>query len=143
MWGRLYAGSKKNAVWLINTDCLSQLFTMGITLGVGGAPVYLPPGGASGSPYGSLFGRPVVEIEQASTLGTVGDISLVDLSEYILIEKGGIQNASSIHIAFTTDETAFRFVYRVDGQPLWNNTLTPENGTSNTVSPFVMLATRA
>lgn len=144
MWARLYSGSKRNAVWLINTDVLPQLFTMGLTLGVGGAPVYLPPGGASGSPYGSLFGRPVIEIEQASTLGTVGDISLVDLSEYVLIEKGGIQQASSIHIAFTTDETAFRFVYRVDGQPLWNSTLTPENVTgTKTLSPFVMLATRA
>ena len=42
----------------------------------------------------------------------------------------------------TTDETAFRFILRVDGQPLWNSAVTPANGT-NTISPFISLATRA
>ena len=39
---------------------------------------------------------------------TSGDIILADLSQYILIDKGGLQSASSIHFKFTTDETAFR-----------------------------------
>ena len=58
-----------------------------------------------------------------------------------MIEKGGIQSASSIHVLFLSDETTYRFVYRCDGESTWNSALTPKNGT-NTVSPFVALAVR-
>ena len=142
MWSRCYARSRTNAVWFINQDVEPQLFTMGIMVGVGGSPVYMPPGGASAAPYGTLFGRPVVPIEQCQTLGDAGDIILGDFSQYILIDKGGVQSASSIHVRFVNDESVFRFVYRVDGQPIWNSALTPFKG-SNTLSPFVRLAARA
>lgn len=141
MWARAWGRGRGNSVWAINQDIEPQLFTMSMAVGVGGVPVYLPAGGASASPYGTLMGRPVVPIEHASTLGTVGDIALVDLSQYLMIDKGGMQSAQSIHVAFTTDQSAFRFVYRVDGQPTWNAALTPANG-ANALSPFVVLATR-
>lgn len=145
MWSRAWARSRPNMIWLINQDIEPQLFGMSLAVGVGGIPVYMPANGISSSPYGTLMGRPVVPIEQASTLGAVGDIMLADLSQYLTIEKGGaqggIQAASSIHVKFTYDETAFRFVMRVDGQPLWNTPLTPAQGT-NTLSPFVVLAGR-
>lgn len=141
MWSRMWGRSWGNSAWYINQDILPQLFTMSLAVGVGGVPVYLPAGGASASPYGQLMGRPVIPIEHASTLGTVGDITLADMSQYLMIDKGGIQSASSIHVAFATDQSAFRFVYRCDGQPMWNLPLTPANGT-NTLSPFVQLATR-
>ena len=142
MWARLWAPSRANAVWLINQDIEPQLHTMSLAVGTGGIPVYMPPNGLSERPYGVLYSRPVLPIEQCQTLGTVGDIILADMSQYLLIEKGGIKTASSIHVQFTTDETAFRFVYRVNGQPIWNSALTPFKG-SNTQSPFVVLATRA
>jgi len=142
MWSRLWARSKQNAVWLINQDIEPQLFGMSLNVGTGGVPVYLPAGGLSVSPYGSLFGRPVIPIEQAATLGDVGDIILADLSQYLLIDKGGINAASSIHVRFLYDESVFRFIYRVDGQPIWNTVLTPYKGTGSTVSPFVALAAR-
>ena len=141
MWSRCYARGRTNAVWFINQDVEPQLFQMGIVVGMGGTPVYLPPGGASGQPYGTLFGRPVIAIEQCQTLGDAGDIILGDFSQYILIDKGGVQSASSIHVRFVNDESVFRFVYRVDGQPIWNSALTPFKG-SNTLSPFVRLAVR-
>jgi len=142
MWSRMWARSRSNAVWFINQDIEPQLMALDIPVGTGGMPVYLPQGGLSQSPFGTLLGRPVIPVEYAATLGTVGDICLADLSQYILIDKGGVEAASSIHVQFLTDETAFRFVYRVDGQPAWNAPLTPFKGT-NTLSPFVSLATRA
>jgi len=72
----------------------------------------------------------------------VGDIILASLSEYQMIEKGGVQTASSIHVQFVTDQTVFRFVYRCDGEPKWNAPLTPHNGPLLTQSPFVALAGR-
>lgn len=143
IWARLYARSRQNAVWFINQDVEPALNMMDFPIGTGGVPVYLPPGGLSTAPHASLMGRPVVVTEFNETLGTVGDIVLADMSQYLMIDKGGVQSASSIHVQFLTDQTAFRWVYRVDGQPLWNSPLTPFKGPTNTLSPFVALATRS
>lgn len=142
MWSRMAAPFRKDAVWHINQDLEPQLFSMYLAVGTGGVPVYLPANGLSGSPYGTLMGRPVVPVEYAATLGDKGDIMLANWKAYKMIDKGGMQSASSIHVNFTTDETAFRFVYRCDGQPKWASDLTPFKG-SNTVSPFVTLDARA
>lgn len=104
--------------------------------------MYVPAGGLSEKPYGTLFGRPVIPLEQCSAAGDVGDIILADISQYLLIDKGGIKAASSVHVRFLYDENVFRFIYRVDGQPIWNKPLTPFKG-SATVSPFVTLAKRS
>jgi len=141
MWARLYAPCRPNAVWLISQDIEPQLFSMSLAVGTGGIPVYMPAGGISGAPYGTLMGRQVLPIEQCDNVGDVGDIILADLSQYIMIDKGGIKAASSIHVYFTTDQTAFRFVYRCDGQPWWRSALTPYNG-GNSQSPFINLAAR-
>ena len=141
MYARLYARGRSNMLWLINQDCLPQLMSMTQPVGTGGVPVWLPAGAASGKPYDTLLGKPSIEIEQCQTVGTKGDIYLVDLSQYIMIEKGGMQSAVSIHVRFINDETVFRFVFRTDGQPLWNAALTPYKG-SNTVGPFLALNSR-
>lgn len=142
MWSRMHAASRANSIWLINQDIEPQLFTLGVTVGTGGVPVYLPANGLSASPFASIMGRPVVPIEHCPTLGTKGDIALVDLSQYFVIEKGGVDAAESMHVRFTTNERAFRWVVRNNGQPKWKTTLTPAKG-SNTQSPFVTLATRS
>lgn len=141
MWSRLLAPSRPNAIWTINQDCEPQLGRMSLAVGTGGVPVYMPAGGASASPYATLFGRPVVPIEQAETVGTTGDIMLSDFSKYKAIDKGGIQNDVSIHVRFVYDEQVFRFVYRFDGQPILGSAITPYKGT-NTLSHFVKLDSR-
>jgi len=144
MYSRIFAQSRQNAVWLINQNVEPQLFTMSLAVGTGGVPVYMPAGGLSGAPYGTLFGRPVIPIEQAATLGTVGDILFADMSGYILAEKGGIQSDMSIHVRFIYDEQVFRFVLRLDGQPVRASALTPyKGGASYTQSHFVALETRS
>jgi len=140
-WSRLMAASRPNAIWVINQDCEPQLNAMSLAVGTGGVPVYLPAGGASASPYSTLFGRPVVPIEQCPTVGDTGDIMLCDFSKYKAIDKGGIQSDVSIHVRFIYDESVFRFVYRFDGQPVLSSAITPYKG-SNTLSHFVKLAAR-
>ncbi len=138
MWNRLWSRSRANAVWYINQELEPYLYT----LKIGDKPVYIPAGGLSEKPYGTLFGRPVVPIEQCSAAGEVGDIILADIGQYLLIDKGGVKSASSIHVRFLYDENVFRFIYRVDGKPIWTKPLTPYQG-SATVSPFVTLAKRS
>lgn len=137
MWNRLWSRSRANSVWYINQELEPYLYT----LKLGDKPVYIPAGGLSEKPYGTLFGRPVVPLEQCNAAGEAGDIILADIGQYLLIDKGGINQASSIHVRFLYDENVFRFIYRVDGQPIWNRPLTPYKG-SSTVSPFVALAKR-
>ena len=141
MWARCWARSRKNAVWFINQDCEPFLNQMNQAVGTGGQLVYLPPGGLSGAPYATLYGRPLVATEYNSAIGTPGDILLADLSQYTLVDKGGVQAATSMHVAFLTDEMVFRITYRVDGRSMWTTALTPFKG-SLTKSPFVALATR-
>lgn len=140
MFSRMWARGTGNAVWLISQSILPQLMFMTMP-GLPTIPLYMPPGGLSVGPYGTLMGRPVFAIENCSALGDLGDIMFCDLSQYLMIDKGGAQVASSIHVKFLYDETAFRIVYRTDGQPIWVAALTPKDG-SATVSPFIALAAR-
>ena len=137
MWNRLWSRSRANAVWYINQELEPYLYT----LTIGDKPVYVPAGGLSEKPYGTLFGRPVVPLEQCNAAGELGDIILADVGQYLLVDKGGVKAASSIHVRFLYDENVFRFIYRVDGKPIWNRPLTPYKGSAS-VSPFVTLARR-
>lgn len=148
MWSRMYAPWRRNAVWLINQDVEPQLEGMafvgnGITpTAASSTPAYMPPGGLSDAPYGRLKGRPVIPIQACSTIGTQGDIMLVDLTQYLVLTKAsGIRTDTSIHLYFDQDVTAFRWVFRINGQPAWSSVITPQNGT-NTLSWAVALDNR-
>ena len=125
IFSRMPARNRKNAIWLINQEIEPQLFTMHLDVGTGGIPVYMPANSLSGLPFQTLLGKPVIPIEQASALGDLGDIIFMDPTSYILIDKGSVQTDISIHVQFLYDESVFRFVYRVDGQPSWAAPLTP------------------
>ena len=143
MFSRRFASQTGNYAWFYNQNIEPQLFTMSLAVGSGGIPIYMPPGGLSDAPYGRLMGLPAYAIEQCPALGTVGDIILANFADgYILAEKGGVTSDVSIHVRFVYDESALRFVLRVDGQPWRAGALTPYKG-SDTQSHFIALATRA
>lgn len=142
MYSRMPAKFRAGASWYINQEIEPQLMQMNIAVGTGGIPVYMPANGLAGTPYATLFGRPVVPIEQASALGDLGDVMFLNLSQYILITKDGIDAQQSMHVRFIYDEMCFRFIQRVNGKPKWKTALTPYKG-ANTLSPFVALAERA
>jgi HK97 family phage major capsid protein len=139
MYARMWARGVPNSVWHINQDCWPQLFKLA---DAGNNSLYMPPGGMSAAPYGTLMGRPVVPVEQCQTVGDKGDIYFCDWSEYVWCDKGSLESASSMHVQFLTGEMVYRFTFRCDGQPKWNAALTPFKG-SNTQGPFITLAERA
>jgi HK97 family phage major capsid protein len=140
MWSRLHPRSKANAVWIVHPDTFPQLAQMSLNVGTGGSPMWIA--NAAGGAPNSLFGRPIIESEKAQTLGTAGDIYLVDLSYYVIGDRQTLTMASSSHVRFQNGEVAWRLTSRLDGRPWIDSALTPRNG-SNTVSPFVNLATRS
>jgi HK97 family phage major capsid protein len=151
MYARMYAPYRRNAVWLINQDIEPQLLTM---MKVGkddtgtadtgwGIPLYMPATGLSGTPYATLFGRPVIATQGCETLGDKGDIIFAAMDQYVTVQKtGGIKSDTSIHLWFDQDTTAFRFIMRIAGQPWWNTTIAARDG-STTYSAFVTLDERA
>jgi HK97 family phage major capsid protein len=144
MWSQMWARSRASACWFINQDIEPQLIPL--TLGspsLAQILLYTAPGiNGNPGPYGKLFGRDVIPVEQASTLGTQGDIMLADMTQYILAQRADVRADTSIHVAFLTGEQAFRFMLRLDGQPTWKKPLTPYQGFA-VKSPFVTLATRS
>lgn len=142
MWARCHANWRNNAVWFVNQACETELENLSMVVGTGGVPVYLPAGGVADTPNARLKGRPVVVVEYCQALGTKGDIVLADLKSYLVGLRGMVDQASSMHLKFDYAQTAFRFIFEVDGQPWMASPITPFKG-SATLSPVVALDTRS
>jgi HK97 family phage major capsid protein len=140
MWIRMRPRDRANAVWLVNPEMEPWLDILSIAAGTAA----LEPRYVNYGPDGILRmkGRPVVWCEYSDALGTIGDIVLANLQQYRLIRRGGVQTASSIHVAFAAGEQCFRAIYRVDGQAVPRSAVSPYKG-SATTSPFVVLGTRS
>lgn len=151
MWGRLYAGFRNDAVWLVNQDVEAKLpylaaaATMpdGTTV-VGPTATYWGPGDLRNSNnFGLLLNRPVIATEACSALGDVGDIILASFNQYLTVTKvAGLRSDISIHLWFDYDVTAFRFVFRLAGGPWLQTPIARKGSNTNTLSAFVTLAAR-
>ena len=153
MVARFPVKSRKSggAAFFYNADCEPQLWKLAAySTAVSGAsttaaaqPLILPSGmGLNRSEFPTFLGIPLIPVEYCATVGTAGDIVLADLSQYLFVDQGQIEMASSIHLRFDYAEEAFRVMYRCDGQPMWKSALTPYKG-SATISPVITLAVRA
>ena len=85
----------------------------------------------------TLDGYPVMVNERSPVLGAKGDISLVDLSKYLIKDGSGPFVAASEHVEFKTNKTVIKIVWNVDGTPWLTAPLTGEGGYET--SPFVVL----
>ena len=137
-------GLTSNFVWLHSKTCLKQIYSLSLSVGTGGIPLFIAAGSIPNQPENRLLSLPLIECEQCQVVGTTGDLILVDLPRgYALAEKGGIKTAVSIHIQFIYGEQVFRWTLRIDGQPTRATALTPAHGgASYTQSHFVALETR-
>lgn len=143
MVARLPPGSLMRAIWLVNNDVLGSLYTLKNSAGY---PVFAPFGGGEGAitgpAAGRMFGRPVIISQHANTFSSLGDVTLLDLSYYQTISKSsGVQVDTSMHIYFDQDLTAYRTIFRLDGQPKISAQISPNKG-SNKMSPFLQLQAR-
>lgn len=135
MWQRLHPRFRGGAEWYINSDVETQLMQLYFS---GTTSVLSPYVSYGMDGVMRIMGKPVNVTEFNPSLNTTGDILLANMGEYLFWEKGGIQEATSIHLAFLTDESAFRWIYRCDGQTAEASAITPYKG-SNTQSAFVVL----
>jgi HK97 family phage major capsid protein len=127
--------------WLANRDILPKLGT----LTIGDQPMWTPPNGLMGAPGGFLLGIPIKWSEHAKTLGDKGDLTLVSPKGYYAARRtvGATPDyAESIHLFFDYNIKAFRFIFRIGGQPHLSAPITPPNS-PQAKSHFVTLAERA
>ncbi len=129
LYAQIWGKCQPNVIWLYNQELFTSLVTMTVGMGASNYPVYLPPGGLSASPYGTIFGRPAMPSEFCSAKGDVGDIICLDPTQILSAVRGGVQTGVSIHLYFDTNETAFRWIIRIDAEPWWLTSLTPYKGT--------------
>ena len=144
MWARMHPNSRSRAVWLHNVDVEPQLDSFSTI--VKNVAETENVGGYADKVFDAerrtLKGRPLIACEYCETLGTKGDLVLWDPIGYLVGRRQGVRSDMSIHVRFQYAETAFRFMYEIDGQPWLASALTPFKGT-DTLTTHVALDTRA
>ena len=88
---------------------------------------------------GTLAGFPIRFTEKLPTLGTSGDIMLIDPTQYGVATRMGLEIGVSEHFAFDTDQIAYRFKIRNEGQPLWSGPYISADSANTKFSPFIKL----
>ncbi len=136
MFSRMLPTSLGSAEWFLAHDAMPQIFQLAAA---DNSPIYMVNGVASNGAPVNILGRPVTMTEKTRKLGTRGDIAFADLSYYLVGDRQQMEMARSEHAQFTKDKTMFRIIRRVDGRPWINSPITPANGSTATLSPFVEL----
>jgi HK97 family phage major capsid protein len=137
MLSRLLPSSQRRAIWVVHPYVIAQLVQLADS---SGRIIWVPNnGGLQEAVPGTLFGLPVVTSEKVSTLGTRGDVLLIDPQLYVIGDRMQIEIAASEHVNFLKNQMTWRVVERVDGQPWLEKPITLQDA-SSTVSPFVALS---
>jgi HK97 family phage major capsid protein len=137
MVSRLLPSSMNSAIWVMHPYALQPLVQLADN---SGRIVWVPNiGGAQDKIPGTLFGRPVLISEKVPALGTQGDVNLLDPSLYVVGDRMQLEITASQHVNFLRNQTTWRIIERVDGQPWLDKAVTLQDGAS-TVSPFVSLS---
>lgn len=128
----MYAANlnRTRAEWYMSGSQYAALIGLATT---GTYPIYQP--NYAVSPMGTLLGRPINVIEQSGADTDENSFMFLDLSDYLLIGKGGLVEAQSIHVKFVEDEQCFRWVIRHGGAPLMSSKV--QLGDSKYYSSFV------
>lgn len=144
MYARIAPSLRANMVWLAHPDTEPYLDAMynliqnvagSENVGAASIPLYDPN-------KGLLKGKKVIFNDHCQTVGTAGDIIAFAPSAYAVGVKGGVEAAKSMHLRFDYAEMAFRYIFKVDGQPWLSNPLTPAHG-SNTLTGYATVADRS
>jgi len=114
MMTALPAWADTGAIWLTTKGGQEKLLNIKSTTGF---PLLLPGFSLGAGVPNSMLGYPLVLTDKLPAVGVKGDINLVNFSWYWIGDRGPLAVTSSIHDRFRYDETTFRFVKRVDGQP--------------------------
>lgn len=133
-------GDGSGAFWLAHSSAIPQLGQMT----VGYQPVWGDSNKEIKSALGAvLLGLPIVISEHCQTVGTAGDIQLIQPKGYAsYVKSSGVQFAMSMHLYFDYGLNAFRWTFRLGGNPKLSAAVARAKG-SETLSHFINVTTRS
>ena len=125
-------------VWFITQSLYSEMLQMS---GPAGNASYIWGNAVSGAPN-MLLGYPVVFTEKCPLRNNPGDVILADWRYYLIGDRQATTVESSQAPKWEYDQTSWRAVHRVDGQPWLSAPLYYQDG-STMISPFVILGSKS
>lgn len=127
-----------NFVWVANLALRADLMLMaGPSNGTDYLGTFLWGNAEAGIPD-RLMGFPIIFTEKLPVRGQDGDIALIDASHYYVGDRQMTTVDSTDQARWLRNQTSWKVVHRVDGQPWLNLPFTLADGTTK-VSPFVIL----
>lgn len=145
MMSRFFTGGYKNGIWITSPSCLPQILALADS--TNGRLVWLNQApnqpGPDGGPVAqripaTIYGMPLYISEKVPSLGTAGDLMLIDPEKMLLGDRLSIQIEASPYPRFLNYQMVWRVALRWDAQPWPSNAIALANG--DTVSSFVILA---
>jgi len=141
MFSRLL--DRDGAFWLIHPSVIPALLALNTS---NGFPVFIPNNqGITGGLASTLLGLPIKWSTHSAALTSQGDIILVGPRGYYASVKSGgdygMKFDMSLHLFFDYNVAAFRWIFRLGGQPFLSAAVSPAKG-SNTLSHCIALASR-
>ncbi len=135
MYARLLPGGDESSIaWVGHPTVMAQLIQM-----TGGDNIIFLANDLQGKPKMKILNYDFLVSEKVPALGTANDVTLCDFHHYLIGDRSQIEIAYSEHVAFLTNQSVWRFVQRVGGQPWLRDKITLSDAT-NSLSPFIGLA---
>lgn len=144
MAAKLLPSSWMRAVWAVHPSVIIDVAQLASAAGGAGFQINQPtgerPDARQLAPVGYLLGLPVFVTDKLPALGTAGDVLLFDPGLYVVGDRRQVEVAVSDQepTAFGKNQSAWRVVHRVDGQPWLSQAVTLADGTQ-TASAYVYL----
>jgi HK97 family phage major capsid protein len=137
VFGSLIPGGNPASVcWIVHPTVLTELVQM-----TGGQNVLFLLGQNIGGKITNMaLGHEIEISEKVPALGTAGDLGLYDFSQYLIGDRQQVEIAFSDQVAFLSNESVWRFVSRVGGQPWLKDAVTLAD-TVTKLSPFAAVNT--
>jgi HK97 family phage major capsid protein len=127
-------------IWIASQTIIPSLATL---VDSGNHAIWLGGNGtasASQQMPSTLFGYPLYFSDRMPSLGTKGDLCLIDPSYYVIKDGSGPFLTWSEHVWWTSNKTGVKIVWNVDGKAWLTEPLQLEGDISKTISPFVILS---
>lgn len=149
MLSHLQVRSWDDACWIMHQSVIPQLIQMASGAVANSASTTYIPGnqlvwaGPNNNPMTQklptafLNGLPIFFTEKLPSLGTKGDVMLVDWSKYVIGQRLEMQIDVSPHYLFRNNQLAWRVVARCDGRPWLNSFISDAAGWQ--ISPYIVL----
>jgi HK97 family phage major capsid protein len=128
-----------NLIWIASQTVIPALAAM---VDAGSHAVWTGSqgvGNAAQAMPSTLFGYPLYFSDRMPSLGSKGDLMLIDPSYYVIKDGSGPFLSWSEHVWWTSNKTGVKIVWNVDGKAWLTEPLQLEGDSTKTISPFVIL----